>query len=374
MTQAGPINQLSGCSENVEDGILALIDQGKLRDAANKANAVLFRDPSNANARYLLGVISHLDSCFDESNEILRGLRFTCPHDSKVHFLIAKNHLCMGRFNDAAAFSMRAIKLDPSMTAATALFEQAVAGAGGLDALTYAPPPDCQIPGLGDIYKSVFGYRMTGKFLEIGAFDGESYSNTSFLADIGWSGVYIEPVPSYAATCRYRHERNDVRVFNYAMGAADGEAVISVRGVLSSLSLAYDDAVHRVLSSHGLSQDGEPVERVTVAVRSPSTLIADIGWSAPDLMVVDVEGFEWPIISSFDFDAFRPTMIVIEVHDNEDYPLVEIRDQSRLCIERILGFSYRILWRDAGNVIFVADDDDDDRPRSSNSMLSKAAP
>lgn len=43
----------------------------------------------------------------------------------------------------------------------------------------------CQIPhfkSLSDIYTFVFGYKTSGLFVEVGAFDGESFSNTSCLA------------------------------------------------------------------------------------------------------------------------------------------------------------------------------------------------
>ena len=33
----------------------------------------------------------------------------------------------------------------------------------------------------------------TGRFLDIGAYDGETFSNTLALAELGWRGVYVEP-------------------------------------------------------------------------------------------------------------------------------------------------------------------------------------
>lgn len=43
----------------------------------------------------------------------------------------------------------------------------------------------CQIPhfkNLSDIYVYIFGYKTDGLFVEVGAYDGESFSNTSGLA------------------------------------------------------------------------------------------------------------------------------------------------------------------------------------------------
>ena len=46
----------------------------------------------------------------------------------------------------------------------------------------------CQIPDLDKIYTKYFGEDTDRIFVEVGAFDGESVSNTSCLADAGWKG------------------------------------------------------------------------------------------------------------------------------------------------------------------------------------------
>jgi hypothetical protein len=96
----------------------------------------------------------------------------------------------------------------------------------------------CQIPffkSVSDIYTFVFGYRTAGLFVEVGAYDGESFSNTSCLADVGWAGHYVEPIPKYAAVCAARHAGNaGVRVHTACVGERDGEAVeLSTAGPFS---------------------------------------------------------------------------------------------------------------------------------------------
>jgi hypothetical protein len=51
----------------------------------------------------------------------------------------------------------------------------------------------CQIPDLRERYESLGLNPHTGYFLEVGAFDGESFSNTSFLADQGWCDCTWSP-------------------------------------------------------------------------------------------------------------------------------------------------------------------------------------
>jgi hypothetical protein len=50
----------------------------------------------------------------------------------------------------------------------------------------------CQIPEVRNKYREFGLPERHGVFAEVGAFNGGS--NTSFLADQGWHGLYIEPI------------------------------------------------------------------------------------------------------------------------------------------------------------------------------------
>ena len=50
---------------------------------------------------------------------------------------------------------------------------------------------------LNKIYYDIFGKKTDGFFVEVGAFDGLSWSNTNCLVKNNWSGIYIEPVKRY---------------------------------------------------------------------------------------------------------------------------------------------------------------------------------
>ena len=86
----------------------------------------------------------------------------------------------------------------------------------------YRPAPTCQIARLAELYEAVFGQRADGTFVEVGAFDGDTYSNTSCLADLGWRGLYIEPIERSWRQCVERHRRNArVSVLNAAIGPTE---------------------------------------------------------------------------------------------------------------------------------------------------------
>lgn len=116
----------------------------------------------------------------------------------------------------------------------------------------YPVASTCQIPffkSLPELLTFVFGYKTDGVFVEVGAYDGESFSNTSGLADIGWTGHYLEPIPAYAAACAARHAGNP-RVTVHAgvcIGEKDGEPVeLSTAGPFST---AVDDEVAAISTS-----------------------------------------------------------------------------------------------------------------------------
>jgi len=110
----------------------------------------------------------------------------------------------------------------------------------------------CQVPffkSLSDVYTFVFGYLPDGLFVEVGAYDGESFSNTSGLADMGWRGHYLEPIPQYATAARARHFKNSPRVCVHTLcvGERDGEEVeLSPAGPFSS---AIEDEIKSVSGS-----------------------------------------------------------------------------------------------------------------------------
>ena len=51
--------------------------------------------------------------------------------------------------------------------------------------MSYSLSKSCQIKNLSNIYEKLFGpNKLDGYFVEVGAYDGESFSNTSGLAEL----------------------------------------------------------------------------------------------------------------------------------------------------------------------------------------------
>lgn len=210
----------------------------------------------------------------------------------------------------------------------------------------------CQISNLESIYKEYFGSRFKGTFVEVGAYDGESFSNTSFLADIGWEGLYIEPVFEYYAKCVDRHRNNNVKVINCSIGSIEQEVNFYKGGALSTSNKDHLNAFNQIEWSK--SQIFSEIK--CKQYRLESILNQNKILPFFDLLVVDVEGSEEDIFNSFDLNYWKPKMIIVELIDHhEDFKLYSDCVNSHKKIRNnILNSNYMELHRDQINTIFIS--------------------
>jgi FkbM family methyltransferase len=206
-------------------------------------------------------------------------------------------------------------------------------------------PSTCQIPGLEAFYYGIFGEKRDGTFVEVGAHDGITYSNTWPLAVNGWAGLYVEPIPEFANQCRGNHARHP-RVFieECAIGAVDGvELALHTNGqglftgskevglLLGAGESVYIRVEQRTLDS---------------LLHQYSDIIEDI-----DLLVVDVEGMELKVLAGFNVPKYLPTMIIIEAH--EQHHLEAMRFNAKEINELLYHFGYTRIYSDDINNIYL---------------------
>jgi len=211
----------------------------------------------------------------------------------------------------------------------------------------YRPAESCQIPILGGLYEHVFGERRDGTFVEVGAYDGHTFSNTSCLADLGWGGLYIEPIPWAFEQCRQRHRSNPrVTALNCAIGAHDGTVELWVAGQFSTASTAVleHDIARGWLAPGAAERHEVPQLRLDTALRQTAI---QPGF---DLLVVDVEGMEESVFDGFDVDYWRPGCMIVELIEDDDD---DSRSQmARRLRKRIESHGYAEVYGDGGNAMF----------------------
>lgn len=216
----------------------------------------------------------------------------------------------------------------------------------------YEPAPTCQIPSLANLYRLYFGEPSPDRtVVEVGAFDGYSYSNTWQLARIGWRTLLFEPVPAHAELCRRRYRGLDnVSVHETAVGSSQGTVSMRVGGEYSTAHAGTADTYE------GLPYASGKLTTTTIHVeqaRLDDLLEPLLGQDERiDLLVVDVEGYETDVFEGFDLERHRPLMIIVELTDTHPRYAHSRASSARLGL-RILDAGYVVVSRDMGNTVYV---------------------
>jgi FkbM family methyltransferase len=171
---------------------------------------------------------------------------------------------------------------------------------------------------------SVFGLLVEREFLnrspfvlQIGANDGISYDPLWELRELcSWRGILVEPQPEAFAKLQTRYKDvPGVACENVAIGPTDGELkLFRVRlenGELDDLltSARYETLKNTLLY---VSKSGT-IESVTVPMLRVDSLLQKYGVERVDLLLIDTEGMDAEIISSFNFERYQPRLIYFEI-------------------------------------------------------------
>jgi FkbM family methyltransferase len=171
-----------------------------------------------------------------------------------------------------------------------------------------------------------------GFFVEAGANDGYTQSNTYWLARFrGWRGLLVEPMPELYAQCVIERPESDVR--RAALVPLDyPDATVTMRfGDL--MSSVVGSSLDEDRTAAGVAQGWRDTYEADVPAASLTRLLDEVGAPEIDLLSLDVEGFEPQVLAGLDLDRWAPKWILVEVHDFEG---------GRPPIEAILGDRYAL--------------------------------
>jgi FkbM family methyltransferase len=174
-----------------------------------------------------------------------------------------------------------------------------------------------------------------GFFIEAGANDGVSQSNTYYLERFrGWRGVLIEGIPELAAQCKKNRPRAAVIQAALVEASYPYDTVeMHYAGLMSTVAGAMEKAggteahIRRGLEVQCL--------KGTYTVRVPARTLTDvIAQHRPageiDLLSLDVEGMEAAVLRGLDFTRFAPRFLCVEMWNTAE-------------IRAALGERYRVL-------------------------------
>ena len=163
--------------------------------------------------------------------------------------------------------------------------------------------------------------RHPGTFIEAGAHDGLTQSNTALLEfSYGWSGVLVEPIPELAARCRANRPGSHVEQAALVprghpavieMTFCNRSSIVSGGRGSPEADAAWLDACRRIPDQSQL----EPYS-VTVPARPLSSIVDECGLDRVDFISLDLEGYEAPALRGIDFERHRPGLLLVEISND----------------------------------------------------------
>jgi FkbM family methyltransferase len=185
--------------------------------------------------------------------------------------------------------------------------------------------PTIEYYGLQELDKKLEEYLdyNNGFFIEIGGWDGISFSNTLYFEKFrNWRGILIEPAPNEFLKCK--KNRPNAKVFcNACVPFGYREKFVAMKYCASMTVAIPDKSLDNDLpdiDSHVESGkqflSSEQAVYEFGAIAKPLSVILDenyIDIRKIDLLVLDVEGFELNVLRGIDFKRHAPNFICVEV-------------------------------------------------------------
>lgn len=167
---------------------------------------------------------------------------------------------------------------------------------------------------------SIFEYKQSGAFIDVGAFDGRYLSNSLSFAKAGWKGVCIEPVQEYFELCKI-NQPNSVCLNAACVDDPNLESVsfqMEPLGVYSRLELkaGAKERLKESYDRYGADLDG--FREVSAPAATVATVIEEhLNGQAPDFLSIDVEGNEIAVLEGAGLSQYKPRVILAEANDEE---------------------------------------------------------
>lgn len=171
------------------------------------------------------------------------------------------------------------------------------------------------------INEQIFKNKKNGVFVDIGAHDGVSYSNSYFFEkDLDWTGICVEPHPErFKDLIKVRSKKTIC--LPVAVADFEGKSkFLQVTGYPEMLSglLDYYDSRHLDRVDQEISGRGGNKITIDVQVLKLKDILEQNKITHVDFMSVDTEGSELEVLKSIDFSKVEIDVIAIENNFGEN--------------------------------------------------------
>jgi FkbM family methyltransferase len=184
--------------------------------------------------------------------------------------------------------------------------------------------------------------RPHGFYVDVGAHHPERFSNTYRLYRRGWRGLNIDAIPGSMAVFRRKRPR-DVNI-EMAVAASREELTFYVFNEPALNTFERDLAIQRVSAKYKIIQE------IKLAPRPLSELLDEYvpAGTKLDILTVDVEGLDYDVLRSNDWDKYRPDFVLAECFG----AITAEETTSHIVYKFLFQLGYRMVAKTMNTVVF----------------------
>lgn len=170
-----------------------------------------------------------------------------------------------------------------------------------------------------------------GYFIDVGAADGVTYSNSYYFEKNGWHGICFEPNPqNYAFAKLFRDNVKKI--------------AISSKVGKQKFIVSNESADWSRLALNGQPKSNDSL--ITIETKSLDLIIKENNIKSVDLLSIDTEGTEIDVLDSLSFQKIQPKLIIVE------YLNLNSEDNSKQIIRYFKRLPYELIHKTRANLVF----------------------
>ena len=193
------------------------------------------------------------------------------------------------------------------------------------------------------LLRKIFENSKPGFYVDVGAHHPKRFSNTYYFYKRNWSGINIDAAPGSMEKFKISRSR-DINI----------EAAVSNEIKELTFFIFEEPALNTLDESLTKERIAEKINRLNKEVKIKTRTLAGIlNENMPpnreiDFLSVDVEGFDLEVLSSNDWQKFRPEFIVVECFGKGNFEEIISDDIYKF----LSGKNYALLAKTINTCIF----------------------
>lgn len=168
--------------------------------------------------------------------------------------------------------------------------------------------------------KNVFKEKRNGTFLDIGAHDGKSLSNTYFFEkSLNWTGMCIEPHPKIFQ--QLKQNRSCILIEGCAWNEDTKQTFRMIEGYSEMLSGLVDSyhPEHEERIKEEVGSMNQTVTDIQVNCYDITKLLVDYNLTSIDFLSIDIEGAELDVLKAIDYSKIEIDVMLVENNYKNPY-------------------------------------------------------